>query len=155
MPRKLILGFVLAWGAFALLQETGRALAGVDARDRDRQAVPYWRLGTPQVARLDRCLDLVRRRVPSGSVVAFASPPDGAGEARHEFFRWRWAAYLLPEYEIAPLAGPDTGRLAEYLVTYHRDLDNPRLQPLAAAPDCRLYRVTPVTGVMRATKVAP
>jgi len=140
--RKLILGFALAWGLLALLRETGHALAEVDAREQNRESVPYWRLGTPQVEELDRCLALVRQRVPPGRVVAFASPPDEAtpGE-QSEFFRWRWAAYLLPAHEVAPLQGPDTGRLAEYLVTYQRDFENPRLVLLAERPGCRLYQV--------------
>jgi hypothetical protein len=139
--RKLILGFALAWGAFAFLRETGRVLAAVDGRAENRAAVPYWHLGTPQVERLDRCLALVRERVPPGRVVVFASPPDAEPGKLHEFFRWRWAAYLLPGYDVAPLEGPDTGRLAEYLVTYHRDIENPRLEEIAELPDCKLYRV--------------
>ena len=142
--RKLILGFALAWGVFALLRETGEALVEVDAREEDQAAVPFWRLGTPQVRRLDRCLELVRQRVPPGHVVVFASPEDARPGDQHEFFRWRWAAYLLPHHDVAPLKGPDTGRLAEYLITYDRDIDNPRLEPLSEAtelPDCHLYAV--------------
>jgi hypothetical protein len=143
--RKLILGFALAWGVLALLRETGRALAGVDARGESRESVPYWRLGMPQVEALDRCLDLVRQRVPPGRVVVFASPPDPGPGDQAELFRWRWAAYLLPQYEVAPLQGPDTARLAEYLVTYQRDFENPRLEAMAELPGCRLYRVRKAT----------
>jgi hypothetical protein len=139
--RKLILGFALAWGVLALLRETGHALAEVDARERNREPVPYWHLGTPQVADLDRCLALVRQRVPPGKVVVFASPPDETAGDQTEFFRWRWAAYLLPRHEVAPLSGPDTGRLAEYLITYQRDFENPRLEAMAELPGCRLYKV--------------
>jgi hypothetical protein len=142
--RKLILGFALAWGVFALLRETTEALVEVDARDEDQSSVPYWHLGTPQVKRLDRCLELVRQQVPPGHVVVFASPEDARTGDQHEFFRWRWAAYLLPQYDVAPLKGPDTGLLAEYLITYHRDIENPRLEPMAELPDCHLYRVRKV-----------
>jgi hypothetical protein len=146
--RKLILGFALAWGLFSLLRETGHALAEMDAREQNREAVPYWRLGTPQVEELDRCLALVRQRVPPGRVVVFASPPDETPGDQSEFFRWRWAAYLLPAHEVAPLQGPDTGRLAEYLVTYQHDFENPRLQPMAQLPEipgCHLYKVRKAT----------
>jgi hypothetical protein len=143
--RKLILGCALAWGVLVFLRETGRALVAIDARAESRESVPYWRFGMPQVASLDRCLDLVRRQVPRGSVVAFASPPDTAAGDRSEFFRWRWAAYLLPRHEVAPLQGPDTGRLAEYLITYQRAIENPRLVAMAELPGCKLYRVRKAT----------
>jgi hypothetical protein len=139
MPRKLILGLALAWGIFSLLREVGHALAGLDSRAAFRGDVAYWQLGTPPVERLDRCLDLVRRHVPPGHVVAFASSADAGPDA--EFFRWRWAAYLLPRHDLAPLQGPDTERLAEYLLAYDRPLAIPRLLPLAGGDGCRLYWV--------------
>jgi hypothetical protein len=139
--RKLILGIALSWGVLAFLRETGLALGEVDARAENRSALPYWRLGTPQVEKLDRCLALVRERVPPGRVVVFASPPDTEPRTLHEFFRWRWAAFLLPQYDVAPLQGPDTGRLAEYLIAYQRTIENPRLEAMAEVPGCQLYRV--------------
>ena len=139
--RKLILGIALAWGVLAFLRETGLALGEVDARAENRAAVPFWRLGTPQVERLDRCLALVRERVPPGRVVVFASPPGTVKGDQSEFFRWRWATYLLPQYDVAPLQGPDTARLAEYLIAYQRTIGHPRLEAMAEIPDCQLYRV--------------
>jgi hypothetical protein len=142
--RKLILGLAVAWAALALLRETAGTLAGLDIRAKIHptpESIARWRLGTPPVARLDRCLDLVRQHVPPGRVVAFASPADTPGKKDGEFYRWRWAAYLLPEYDVAPLQGPDTGRLAQYLITWERTVANPRLEPLAAQPGCQLYRV--------------
>ena len=147
MIRKLILGFALAWAIAALLLETGRALAGFDDRGQSRDEVPYWRFGTPQVDELDRCLNLVRQRVPPGRVVVFASPadtPETPETPDHEFFRWRWAAYLLPRWEVAPLQDPTISRTAEYLITWRRDLEIPRLAFLAGdpgIPGCRLYQV--------------
>jgi hypothetical protein len=145
MPRKLILGFVLAWGILSLLRETGRALADLDGRAGFRGDVAYWQLGTPPVERLDRCLDLVRRHVPPDRLVVFASSPD-AGDAGpgSEFYRWRWAAYLLPRYDLALLQSPmpaETVRLAAYVLAYERTLEIPRLEVLAERPGCRLYRV--------------
>src|SRR5437868_4157849 len=95
-PRTLILGFALAWGVLAFLRETGRALAALDDQANGRAAVTDWRLGSPRVEALDRCLALVRERVPPGRVVAFASPADSRPFPNAGFFRWRWAAYLLP-----------------------------------------------------------
>jgi len=145
MPRKLLLGFALAWGALSLLRETGSALAGLDGRAELRADVADWQLGTPPVEHLDRCLDLVRRHVPPDRLVVFASSsntgetgPDG------EFYRWRWAAYLLPQYDLAPLQSPmpaETARRAEYLLAYERTLEIPRLEVLEERPGCRLYRV--------------
>jgi hypothetical protein len=139
--RKVLLGFALAWGVFAFLRETGHTLSDLDNREETKDAVEDWRPGTPPVARLDRCLDLVRQRVPPGHVVVFASSADDVGGPESEFFRWRWAAYLLPQYDVAPLHGADTGKLAEYLITFDRPLDNPRLETLAEIPGCRLSRV--------------
>jgi hypothetical protein len=142
--RKLILGAALAWGLAALVHETGRALAGYDARAESREEVDWWRPGMPRLAELDRCLALVRRRVPPGRVVAFASPADTPETPDHEFYTWRWAAYLLPRWEVAPLDDPQVGDVAGYLLTWRREIANPRLEPLAAdreIPACRLYRV--------------
>lgn len=142
MPRKLILGFVLAWGVLSLLRETGSALAGLDGRAKLRGDVAYWQLGTPPVERLDRCLDLVRRHVPPDRLVVFASSPDAGPDS--EFYRWRWAAYLLPQYDLAPLQSPmpaATARRAEYLLAYERTLAIPRLEVLEELPGCLLYRV--------------
>lgn len=137
--RKLILGFVLAWGLLVMLREMSFALAQYDGRmSLSPREVSRWRHGTPPVERLDRCLAGVRERVPPGRVVVFVSP---RGPHNAEFFRWRWAAYLLPEHEVAPLRGPDTGTLAEYLVAYQRDFHHPRLELMAQLPECRLYRV--------------
>jgi hypothetical protein len=141
MPRKVLLGFALAWGVFAFLRETGHTLSDLDSREETQDVVADWRPGTPPVERLDRCLDLVRRRVPAGHVVVFASSTGSDNGPDGEFFRWRWAAYLLPQYDVAPLHGADTARLAEYLITFDRPLENPRLETLAEIPGCRLSRV--------------
>lgn len=137
-PRKLILGSVLAWGLFAMLREMSLTLAQYDSRTSFRPRAVRWRHGTPPVERLERCLALVRMRVPPGRVVVFVSPP---GPQTADFYRWRWAAYLLPEHEVAPLGDRETGRLAEYLVAYEQDFAHPRLEAMARLPGCRLYRV--------------
>jgi len=140
--RQLILGFALAWGVLSLLRETGSALADLDGRAERGGDVTSWQLGTPPVERLDRCLDLVRRHVPTDRLVVFASSPDAGPES--EFYRWRWAAYLLPRHDLALLQSPmpaETVRRAEYLLADERTLEIPRLEVLEERPGCRLYRV--------------
>ena len=137
--RKLILGFVLAWGLLVMLREMSFALAQYDGRTSlNPRATIRWRYGTPPVERLERCLAGGRKLVPPGRVIVFVSP---AGPQNADFYRWRWAAYLLPEHEVAPLRDSETGRLAEYLVAYQQDFQHPRLEAMAQLPGCRLYRV--------------
>ena len=138
MLRKTILGLALAGAALAFLAEMGRAVGEYDRRESRFVGRPEdWRSGMPQVARLERCLAGVRETVPAGSVVAFESPaPDGA-----RFFAWRWAAYLLPEYDVAPLLDSRTADAAQYLVTYAVRVEDPRIELIRRLPGCRLYRV--------------
>ncbi len=141
--RKLILGLAVAWCGFWFLRETQEALAGYDARQQARNGPLTWRTGMPQLARLEGCLAEVRERVPAGSRIAFASPP---GEGRDDFFRWRWAAYFLPEHDLLfALFGENPASLpeAEYLVDYRRGVRDPRLELLAQLRGCRLYRMRP------------
>src|SRR5947199_9197256 len=119
MKRKLILGFALAWALLALLEETSRAFTAWDERGQQAPNRPArWRFDTKPVADLAACVALVRERVPPGKVVVFVSPQEGGVGGRGggspvasnledaEFFRWRWAAFLLPEYEVAPIRHP-------------------------------------------------
>lgn len=140
-PRTLILGFALAWGIVAFLRETGRTLAALDDPAHSRAAVAYWQLGSPRVEPLDRCLALVREKVPPGRVVAFASPEDSPPFPNAAFFRWRWAAYLLPRHDVVSFEDLQARETAEYLISYQRDLAIPRLEPVAGTAECRLYRV--------------
>lgn len=138
MLRKTILGLALAGAALAFVAEMSRAVGEYDRRESRFAGRPEdWRAGMPQVARLERCLAGVRETVPAGSVVAFDSPgPDGA-----RFFAWRWAAYLLPEHDVAPLLDTRTADAAQYLVTYAVRVEDPRIELIRRLPGCRLYRV--------------
>jgi hypothetical protein len=138
MLRRLILVFFLAWSAFAFLTELEEALAGFDRREVARLDPILWRSGTPQVRILEQCLAEARPLIPPGSVVAFASPP-GPGGA--DFYRWRWAAYLLPEDDVIPLSEPRAGELAQYLIAHRQPVEHPRLELIRALTGCRLYRV--------------
>jgi hypothetical protein len=138
MLRKTILGFALAWAGLAFLGEMSRAVGEYDRRESRIAGRPEeWRPGMPQPARLERCLAKVREIVPPGSVVAFEAPgPEGA-----RFFAWRWASYLLPEHDVAPLSDAQTDDLAQYFVTYAVRVEDPRIELIRRLPGCRLYRV--------------
>jgi hypothetical protein len=136
--RKLILGFVLAWSLLGFLYEVRDGLDGIDHR-RDRPVAPeLWHLGSSQTERLRTCLTAVREAVPAGSYVVFVSPP---GPSEAEFYRWRWAAYLLPDLHVLPLDSPETPRLAQYLVDYRRRFEHPWLGEMRQLPGCRLFTV--------------
>ncbi|MBV8202971.1 MAG: hypothetical protein JOZ15_20325 [Acidobacteria bacterium] len=114
---RLVLVAFVGWAAVALVRETGAALAGWDARQINRTPC-MWRLGMAPAERLRRCLAGVEGWLPAGSVVVFVSPP---GVCSAEFFRWRWAAYLLPDLEIVPPDDPAGRQLASHLVAYRAE----------------------------------
>jgi hypothetical protein len=138
--RKLILGLAVAWCGFWFLRETGGALEGYDFRQQARSGPQTWRTGAPRLLRLERCLAGVRERVPAGRPIAFASPEEAS---RDDFFRWRWAAYYLPEHDLLFAHDPASLPDAEYLVDYGRGVRDPRLELLARLHGCRLYRIRP------------
>ena len=80
--------------------------------------------GMPQTAELERCLAAARREIPAGTVVAFSSPDDPPGAA---FYRWRWAAYLMPAHGVVRDGEP--GARPQYRI--------------ACGPGGRLQRVKP------------
>lgn len=138
---RLVLGFFLAWGAFAFLAELKDALAGFDGRESSRSDPIRWRSGMVPVRILEQCLAEAREIIPTGSVVVFASPP-GPGQA--EFYRWRWAAYSMPEHDLIPLSDRRAGEIAEYLITHRLPIEHPRAELIRPLTGCRLYRVKPL-----------
>lgn len=138
MARKLILGLLLAVALHGFLAEIHSGLDGYDHRHERGQVPGAWRFGSAQTDRLATCLAAVRKAVPPGSHIAFVSPP---GPEEAELYRWRWAAYLLPEMEVLPLSSPETPQLAEYLVDYRRGFENPRLTGMRQLPGCRFFTV--------------
>ena len=139
MFRRLLLATALAWALAALLGEMRAAFEELDQRAVPGTANRRWQFGTPRVERLAAAADEVRRRIPPGSTLAFASPDDGA-----DFDRFRWLAYLLPEDQVMPLADPRSATAAGYLLTVRRPIVHPRLEPLGLLPGgARLYRVRP------------
>lgn len=137
MIRKLLLGFVLAWAAYALLMEVQGAVAGFDLRERASPGAGGWRFGIPQVVRLTRFLDAARPLLPPGGRVAFASPPASQEET---FFRDRWAAYLLPKVDLVPWEDP-AGPGSSHLLSYSYRQTDPRLRLVRRLPGGFLYEV--------------
>lgn len=137
MLKRLALGLLTGWAAYGFLYEMNAAVASWDDRSRGigRWA---WRLGAPEPSRLARCLNRARKVMPPGSAVAFTSPDQPPGM---EFQRWRWAAYLLPAYDVLPLGDPAAPALAEYAIAWQSKIDHPRAEPLRHLPGCWLYRV--------------
>lgn len=139
MIRRAAFVLALAWGLLALFAETRRALEGLDRRALPGTADRRWQFGTPRVDRLAAAVAAARQLLPPGSALAVASPADAA-----EFDRTRWAAYLLPEHHVFPLADPRSGDAAQFLLTLRRPMSHPRLELVRELPgDGRLYRVRP------------
>jgi len=137
---RLVLVLFVVWAGAALAYRTGAALTGWDLRRADRPACE-WSLGTAPVAALGRFLAGVEGWLPRDSVVLFESPP---GPCNSPFFRWRWAAYLLPELEVSLPDDPDGSRLAAYLIAYRTAPAPPpgtRLVLVRQLADGRLYRI--------------
>jgi hypothetical protein len=113
---RLVLGLFVAWAGLALARETAAAAAGWSHR-QDNAPPCLWRLGMAPVERLRRCLAGAAGLLPRDTVVAFASRP-AACDA--EFFRWRWAAYLLPDLMVTRPGDPYSRQRPAYLITYRR-----------------------------------
>jgi hypothetical protein len=139
--RRLILGCALLWGGLGLLVEMSRAVAEHDRRESRLVGEPeLWRLGTPEPDRFERCLAGVRQVLPAGDTIAFAS---GFPDPSSRFFAWRWAAYLLPDYDVAPWEDlPKDWRVAA-VAAWGVRLGDPRYEPVRRSPGCTIYRVRP------------
>ena len=139
---RLVLALFVVWGGVALAHETGDVLAGWDARQANREPC-VWRFGMAPVERLERCLAGVEGWVPRDSVVIFASP---AGPCSAEFYRWRWAAYLLPDLLVSSPGDHDGRQRAEYVIAYRMLPEPPPgaslelLRPLVGGHLYRIHR---------------
>jgi hypothetical protein len=136
----LVLVLFVIWGGIALAREIGAAHAGWDRR-QDYWLPNQWRFGMAQVERLRRSLAGVEGWLPADSVVGFASPP-GAGSA--DFFRWRWAAYLLPDLLVSPADDHEGWNGAAFLIEYGRLPAPPpgtTLEPSRSLGNGHLYRI--------------
>lgn len=140
MLRRLVLGFLLAWSAFVFLAHLQKALAGFDRRSIYLSDPVQWRFGMPQTAILERCFAEARPLIPPGSVVVFTSPRAEMAD----FYRWRWAAYFLPEQEVIQPETPRAAETAEYLISHRVPIRLPRARLMQQLTGCQLFRVQPL-----------
>ncbi len=140
LPVRIALALCLAWAGISLAREVQDT--AFDLTHQRPNVLPVaWRFGSPPVVRLQRCLAPVESLVPLDTLVIFASPPGPLGA---EFFRRRWAAYLLPRSNVVALDDLRPPQLASYLITFgglrelppglHLELDR-------QLENCRLYRI--------------
>lgn len=91
--RRLVVGLLLAWSAALLAREATAAFSGWRDR-RDRRSHPFvWRFDTPATNWLARCLASADAAAEPGSRIVLLAP-------KEDFFRGRWAAYLLPAHDV-------------------------------------------------------
>lgn len=137
MLKRLFVGLLAAWAGCAFLIEMNRGVSAWD--DRAELAGAWgWRFESPETDALIRSLDLVRKVVPPGSVIAFTAPDEPKGV---EFAAWRWTAYLMPDYEVLSVSDPEVGDLAQYAIGYQKEIVHPRAELMLRLPDGWLYRV--------------
>jgi hypothetical protein len=137
MLKRLILGVLTAWAGCAFLIELNHAVAAWD--DREHFAGPLgWRFESPETDALIRSLDVARKAIPPGAVIAFTAPDHPPGV---ELEALRWTAYLMPEDEVLSVNDPEAGGLAQYAIGYQREIHHPRAELILRLPDGWLYRV--------------
>jgi hypothetical protein len=91
--RRLVAGLLLAWSAALLAREATAAFSGWRDR-RDHSGHPFvWRFDTPATNWLARCLASADAAAEPGSRIVLLAP-------KEDFFRGRWAAYLLPAHDL-------------------------------------------------------
>lgn len=146
-----LLAGLLAWSAFAFLAELQEAVAGFDRRDTERSDAIRWRFGTRQVEILQQCLAEARLAIPPGDAVVFVSPVDPGG-GQSDFYRWRWAAYLLPENPVLRPIDPRAAEIARWVIAHRQPFEHPRAVLARRLTGCVLYRVTPTETPPRGTR---
>lgn len=137
---RLVLVLCVVWAGGSLAYRTGNALAGWDARRAERSPCS-WQLGIAPAERLRRCLAGMEGWLPRDTVVLFVSPP---GPCSAPFFRWRWAAYLLPDLEVSSPDDPSGSLKAVYLIAYQMEpapLPGAHLVLVRQLEGGRLYRI--------------
>lgn len=137
MLKRLFVGLLAAWAGCAFLIELNHGVSAWDDRQLSVGAWG-WRFESPETDALIRSVDVVRKVVPPGSVIAFTAPDEPHGV---EFAAWRWTAYLMPDYEVLAISDPEVGDLAQYAIGYQKEIDHPRAELMLRLPDGWLYRV--------------
>jgi hypothetical protein len=135
--KRGILVAGLVWCGVGLLAALHGSVSRYDQRN-DRPTSPaLWRPGTRAPARWQGCLAAAGRLLPAGATVSILSLP---GPAEAEFYRWRWAAYLLPEHDVLLEDPPKAGYPRDYVLAFQRRAEMPGLELVYEHPGCRLYR---------------
>jgi len=108
--RATLALLLLVWSAIAFGRESWSACDDWRHRFERPIASPWmWRLGTPALERLARCMQRAASVAPADSMVAF-------GDRDADFLRWRWAAYELPQNDVLMEHDP-SATTASVLVT--------------------------------------
>jgi hypothetical protein len=129
--RRLVTGLLLAWYAAVLARQATASLAGwLDRRDF-RSPPSYWQFGTPQTDWLARCLAAADAAAEPGSRIVLLA-------RKEDFFRGRWAAYLLPAHDVLTDRGP--GAPDADLVVALNGATFPGARAVGGSPRCRLLR---------------
>ena len=127
--------FVYHWGIkghrFLLAREAISAYAGWRHRQDFRSPASYWHFGTPQTDWLARCLAAADAAAEPGSRIVLLA-------RKEDFFRGRWAAYLLPAHDVFT----DRGQLAPQadLVVALNGSTFPGARIVGGGERCRLLR---------------
>lgn len=129
--RKLLLAVLLLWNVFGLARAT--ILTVESWRNRATFNLPplYWRLGAPRPEELRHCAEFAGRFVPRGSRIVVA-------DAEADFFRWRWAAYLLPAHDVLDTSSVES---ADFLLFVGKETFPPRGTLARQEPPCSIYRL--------------
>lgn len=144
--RKAVLALLLLWSVAAFLVEVNDALERYDHQSLEYAHPSGWRFDMPPVHELQSCLGEIAKQTPAGSMILILGPESDDNGA--EFFRWRWASYLLPTHHIVTLNNPQVVQRAGYLLAYGgREASHPRLEPgRTLRKDCVLHKVRPPSG---------
>jgi len=122
---------LLLWAGAAFAWEGWAALTDWRRRGRFAATSFYWRFEVAETMALERCLGRAAQLMPVGCAVAVYDPTQ-------DFFRWRWAAYLLPAYDVVISRDAERAGASFYVSL---DQQPPRGQLLMTRPGCQVYRL--------------
>lgn len=134
--RRLVVGLLLAWSAALLAREATAAFSGWRERRGHRAHAILWRFDTPVTNWLARCLASADAAAAPGSRIVLLAP-------KEDFYRDRWAAYLLPAHDV--LADRDALPAADLVVALN-GATLPGAPAVGGTKRCRLLRPPGTTG---------
>jgi len=96
-PRRRVVETVLVllviWAGWVLLFEAHGARHDWLAGQLHQPTSAYWRLGSRPPERLRRCLSAMHTVLPAREPLLLWDPAQ-------DFYRWRWAAYFVPQRDV-------------------------------------------------------